>query len=61
MIPSTFYSGSSQLIVKVSTDGFHQEMDTISKGNSHRVQLAANTKDIDEVVVTGQLLSLIHI
>ena len=55
MIPSTFYSGSSQLIVKVSTDGFHQETDTISKGNSHRVRLSANTKDIEEVVVTGQL------
>lgn len=55
MIPSTFYTGSSQLLVKVSTDGFHQEIDTISKGNSHRVHLTANTKDIDEVVVTGQL------
>jgi outer membrane receptor for ferrienterochelin and colicins len=55
LIPSTFYSGSAQLIVKINTDGFHQETDTISKGNSHRVRLATNTKDIDEVIVTGQL------
>lgn len=55
MIPITFYSGSPQLIVKINTDGFHQEIDTISKGNSHLIRLAANTKDIDEVVVTGQL------
>jgi len=55
MIPATCYSGSPRLIVKVNTDGFHQEIDTISKGNSHHVRLATNTKDIDEVVVTGQL------
>jgi outer membrane receptor for ferrienterochelin and colicins len=55
MIPSTFYATSSQLIVKVTTDGFHQEVDTISKGSSHRIKLATNVKDIDEVVVTGQL------
>jgi outer membrane receptor for ferrienterochelin and colicins len=55
VIPNTFYSSFPQLIVKVNTDGFHQEIDTISKGSSHRVRLATNTKDIDEVVVTGQL------
>nr|WP_294860673.1 TonB-dependent receptor plug domain-containing protein [uncultured Fluviicola sp.] len=55
VIPTNFYSGSPQLIVKVNTNGFHSEIDTVSKGNSHHVRLAANMKDIDEVVVTGQL------
>ncbi|WP_430403591.1 TonB-dependent receptor plug domain-containing protein [Fluviicola sp.] len=55
VIPTIFYANSPQLIVKVNTDGFHQEIDTISRGTSYRVRLATNTKDIDEVVVTGQL------
>lgn len=55
LIPDSYYWNSSQVIVTINTDGFHREVDTISKGKSHRVRLAANAKDIGEVVVTGQL------
>ncbi|MNK24850.1 Colicin I receptor precursor [compost metagenome] len=55
VIPNTVYLNNRQAIVKVNIDGFHQEVDTISKGKSHRIDLKTNAKDIGEVVVTGQL------
>lgn len=55
VVPITIYAAEQQLIVKVSTDGFHQQTDTISKGKSHKIRLRTNTKDIGEVVITGQL------
>ena len=39
LIPNAIYSAEQRLIVQVSIDGFHQETDTISKGNSHSVRL----------------------
>lgn len=55
VVPNSLYSTERQLIIQVSTDGFHLETDTISKGKSHHVYLKTNTKDIGEVVITGQL------
>lgn len=55
LVPNSIYPNEQRLIVKVSTDGFHQEIDTILKGKSHRIQLKTNAKDIGEVVITGQL------
>ncbi|WP_294670337.1 TonB-dependent receptor [uncultured Fluviicola sp.] len=54
IIPNGLYS-AEKLIVKISTDGFHEQTDTISKGKSQRVHLRTNAKDIGEVVITGQL------
>jgi outer membrane receptor for ferrienterochelin and colicins len=54
IIPDELYM-TEKLIVKISTDGFHEQTDTISKGKSQRVQLRTNAKDIGEVVITGQL------
>ncbi len=55
VVPNSLYSTERQLIIQVNTDGFHLETDTISKGKSHQVHLKTNTKDIGEVVITGQL------
>ncbi len=55
LVPNTIYAAEQQVIIKVSTDGFHQETDTISKGKSHKIRLRTNSKDIGEVVITGQL------
>lgn len=55
LIPASWYQNGQQLIVQINTNGFHRETDTISKGASRRIQLKTNAKDIEEVVITGQL------
>lgn len=55
VVPASVYATGQQVIVKVNTNGFHQEIDTISKGKSHSIRLKTNAKDIEEVVITGQL------
>lgn len=55
VIPKNLYLEDKQAIVTVRMDGFHQLLDTIQKGSNKQINLRTNARDIDEVVITGQL------
>lgn len=55
IVPGSFSPGEQALILTIHTDGFHRESDTVPRGKKHLVQLKTRVKDIDEVVITGQL------
>lgn len=55
VIPHSLYSNADGAIVKIHVNGYEFEVDTVRKGQNKTVCIYASIKDIDEVVVTGQL------